>query len=887
MQKCLILVDGSGYLFRAFHALPPLTNAEGVPTGAVYGVLNMLRRLEKMYPDCEVAVFFDPPGKTQRHDYFPEYKANRGSMPEDLAVQIQPLKDVIQAQGYPLHVVPGYEADDVIATVARLCCEQGREVIISTGDKDFAQLVSADITIVDTMHNKTYDREAVLKKFGVYPEQIVDYLALVGDTADNIPGVAKVGPKTAVKWLQSYGSVEGIIKNAAFISGKVGEYLRASVKDLPLYKKLVQIDQDVPLPFVYEDLVRGEQDYDALREHYAKLGFRSWHKEVSGKRAYATVAYTLVDSQAMLNGLSAVLQNSPDPVALLALADSVEYGAKVAGLACVVGNNTFYIPCAAEGTETGLSWSRVAQAFHSGFADGNRKWVFHGAKSLLRRFLEQDIACAGQVLDVMVMGYVQAGPGRLSVSSMALDYLQESLPEPVEIFGQGAKAQSVFAVPQDACAQFLCGHARAVVRLSQVLLTQWAEQGSNQDAKVYDDIDGPLVQVLAKMEDSGVLVDTQFLEVMSKDMAQRLDVLEKRAYEEAGQTFNLSSPKQLQEILYDKLGLPVLEKTPTGQPSTSESVLSQLVDHSALPAILLEHRSLMKLKSTYVDALPRCISAQTGRVHCAFQQVVTATGRLSCQDPNLQNIPIRTEDGRKIRQAFIAAPGTCLVGLDYSQIELRIMAHISQDPALLEAFTQGEDVHKRTACDVFGVTPDVVTPDQRRFAKVINFGLIYGMSSYGLARQLGVGREEAQGYIDAYFRQFPGVKRYMVETRDFAKAHGYVETLMGRRLVLPDIQAQNQVLRKQAERAAINAPMQGTASELIKLSMIASEKLLAEYQGRAHLLLQVHDELVFEVEESLAAEFVPKVKTVMESAMTLRVPLLVSVGQGQHWGEIH
>ena len=887
MNKLLILVDGSGYLFRAFHALPPLTNAEGMPTGAVYGVLNMLRRLEKMYPDAEVAVFFDPPGKTQRHDYFPDYKANRGTMPEDLAVQIQPLKDVIQAQGYPLHVVPGYEADDVIATVARICCDQGRKVLISTGDKDFAQLVSPEITIVDTMHNKTYDREAVLKKFGVYPEQIVDYLALVGDTADNIPGVPKVGPKTAVKWLQSYGSVEGVIKNSAFISGKVGEYLRAAVKDLPLYKRLVQIDQHVPLPFAYEDLVQGGPDYEVLKEQYGRLGFRSWHKEVSGKRSYAPTAYTLIDSEAMLKGMSAVFSHSQDPIVLLGVADSTEYGAPLGGLACCVGKNTFYIACVSPDSSEGLSWAVVAQAFQGVFQEANREWVFHGAKVLLRRFMEQGVVCVGRVYDVMVMGYVDAGPGRLSVAAMALDYLQESLPEPEEVFGQGAKLQSVFSVPPETCAQFVCSHALAVLRLRQTFMAKWSAQEVAKVTEVYQDVDGPLVKVLAEMENHGVLVDIRFLEVMSEDMGKRLASLEQRAFDTAGQVFNLSSPKQLQEILYDNLGLPVLEKTPTGQPSTSESVLSQLVEHSALPKILLEHRSLAKLKSTYVDALPRCLSPKTGRVHCAFQQVVTATGRLSCQDPNLQNIPIRTEDGRKIRQAFIAAPGCSLVGLDYSQIELRIMAHISQDSALLEAFTQGEDVHSRTASDVFSVAPEAVSSEQRRFAKVINFGLIYGMSSYGLARQLGVGREEAQGYIEAYFRQYPGVKRYMEETRDFAKTHGYVETLLGRRLYLPDVRAQNQVLRKQAERAAINAPMQGTASELIKLSMIAAQNLLAEYGEQAHLLLQVHDELVFEVRDEVVSEFVPKVRAVMESAMTLRVPLLVTVGQGQHWGEIH
>lgn len=890
VQKTLVLVDGSGYLFRAFHALPPLTNSEGMPTGAVYGVLNMLRRLAKQYPDADTAVFFDPPGKTQRHDLFPEYKANRGSMPEDLVVQIKPLQDLIRAQGYPLNVVPGYEADDVIATVAKKACESGLAVVIVTGDKDFAQLVDGSLTLVDTMYNKHYNRESVKEKFGVYPEHVTDYLALVGDTSDNIPGVEKVGPKTALKWLDTYGDLAGVIKNSAFISGKVGENLRRSLENLRLYKQLVTIDRDVPLPFSLVDLSPNQADDKFLQEQYLHLGFKAWHKELQGQRSYSHVAYMLVSQPAQCQGMVTVISQMRGPVAILGLSDTKHYGAEVNGLALVVGKHAFYVPIATnqdqDNQETGITWSKLVDFFKPLLQQSDRLWVGVDVKTLLRRFFENGAIFSGSIYDISVMGYVQAGPGRLSLPAMALDFLKKSIPEQEEIFGKGAKLKTVSEVGVDNCAQYLISHAQQALGLYDYFSHLWTGEKS-ANVKIYDTVEKPLVSILAQMENKGVLIDQDYLLNMSQGMQVRLVQLEQDARAQAGVDFNLASPKQLQEVLYDKLGLSILEKTPTGMPSTSESVLSQLAELHPLPGLLLEHRSLAKLKSTYVDALPRCVSPVTGRVHCAFQQTVTATGRLSCTDPNLQNIPIRTEDGRKIRQAFIASPRSCLVGLDYSQIELRIMAHISQDVGLLDAFSRGADVHRRTACDVFGVSEDSVSSEQRRFAKVINFGLIYGMSAYGLARQLAVSRDQAQGYIDAYFQQYPGVKQYMQNTRDFAREHGYVETLLGRKLYLPDISAQQAPIRKQAERAAINAPMQGTASELIKLSMHAVQKVLSNYPNQAFLILQVHDELVFEVDEHVVEDFIPQVKHAMESVMQLRVPLLVSTGVGSTWGKLH
>ncbi|MEC8063396.1 MAG: DNA polymerase I [Pseudomonadota bacterium] len=890
VQKTLVLVDGSGYLFRAFHALPPLTNAEGMPTGAVYGVLNMLRRLAKQYPDADTAVFFDPPGKTQRHDLFPDYKANRGSMPEDLVVQIKPLQDLIRAQGYPLNVVPGYEADDVIATVAKKACESGLAVVIVTGDKDFAQLVDGSLTLVDTMYNKHYDRESVKEKFGVYPEHVTDYLALVGDTSDNIPGVEKVGPKTALKWLDTYGDLAGVIKNAAFISGKVGENLRQSLENLRLYKQLVTIDSDVPLPFSLVDLSPNQPDDKFLQEQYLHLGFKAWHKELQSQRSYSQVAYMLVSKPAQCQGMVTVISQSPGPIAILGLSDTKHYGAEVNGLALVVGKHAFYVPIAIkqneDNQEIGITWSELVGFFRPILQQSDRLWVGVDVKTLLRRFYESGAIFSGSIYDVSVMGYVQAGPGRLSLPAMALDFLKKSIPEQEEVFGKGAKVKTVSEVGVDNCAQYLISHAQQALALYDYFSHLWTGE-KNANAKIYDKVEKPLVAILAQMENKGVLIDQDYLVNMSQGMQKRLVKLEQDAHAQAGVDFNLASPKQLQEVLYDRLGLSVLEKTPTGMPSTSESVLSQLAEIHPLPGLLLEHRSLAKLKSTYVDALPRCVSPVTGRVHCAFQQTVTATGRLSCTDPNLQNIPIRTEDGRKIRQAFIASARSCLVGLDYSQIELRIMAHISQDVGLLDAFSRGADVHRRTASDVFGVSEDSVSSEQRRFAKVINFGLIYGMSAYGLARQLAVTRDQAQGYIDAYFQQYPGVKQYMQNTRDFAREHGYVETLLGRKLYLPDINAQQAPLRKQAERAAINAPMQGTASELIKLSMHAVQRVLSNYSNKAFLILQVHDELVFEVDDSIVEDFMPQVKHAMESVMQLKVPLLVSTGMGSTWGMLH
>ena len=808
MQQQVVLVDGSGYLFRAFHALPPLANADGMPTGAIYGVMNMLRRLEQDYPDAEIVVVFDPPGPTERHTIFPEYKANRGKMPDDLALQIEPLHRLIRAKGYPLCIVPGQEADDVIGTLARMYVDAGCMVVICTGDKDFAQLVCDDIVLLDTMRNRLLDEKGVEEKFGVRPDQIVDYLALIGDTSDNIPGVNKVGPKTATKWLGEYGTIKSLIENADALTGKVGEHLRAAIPDLALYQKLVTICQTVDLGFDWKALARSSEDVTVLKQSFETLGFRSWLKEVEGGyRHQAALDFDVVEdeqslrdrcrsfSDASMLGVSVYI----DP---LHLAPSLSV-VPVAAVSVFGDGQSLFIPCAAlSDGQRFCDWDQVFRVFSETIFQScqivleDSKFLY---KYLLRDAPQIELTDCS-ILDLTVMAYVLKGSNRIGLLDLADEFLGQHLPSRDEVLGKGAKR---LAFSEMSCSQL----GAVLAREASLLVPIWRQliESDPGSFRLYDDVDGPLIAVLADMELRGALLNVDALIEQSALMATQIDQLNKTAHDLAGEAFNTASVKQLQSILYDKLGLPVIEKTPKGDPSTSESVLMALSDKFELPKVILEVRSLSKLKSTYLDALP-ALSIDR-RVHCSFQQTITATGRLSCQNPNLQNIPVRTEAGRAVRQAFIAPRDHVLVSFDYSQIELRIMAHISQDQALLRAFSQDEDVHNFTACELFSLSPDEVGSNERRIAKVINFGLIYGMSAFGLAKQLGLDRGTAQAYIDRYFERYPGVKDYMEKTRSQAVRDGYVKTVLGRKIYLPDIRHNKVSVRRAAERAAINAPM--------------------------------------------------------------------------------
>ena len=883
----LILVDGSGYLFRAFHALPPLTNHKGQPTGAIYGVLNMIRRLKKMHEGVEMIVFFDPPGPTVRHSIYAAYKANRGKMPDDLRVQIEPLHQILRAQGLPLCIVPEQEADDVIGTVACAALAKGKRVLISTQDKDFAQLVRPGITLIDTMHSKQYDADSVYDKYQVPPERIIDYLALIGDSSDNIPGVMKVGPKTAVKWLQAYGDLDGIMQHADSIGGKVGENLRASLSDLPLYRQLVTINTDLELPIDWQNLVAQSQSLDDLRDYYREMGFRSWYQELNQPDLdFVKSKVVCIDNVHGCQDLLKKLQSDDLPIACsLFFGDPLGRCFDVKGMGLCHDGVAYYIPlvtCTDHSQH--VPWKVVSSVLKPLWQDASKTWFVFQLKHFLRALSWDGNALAGEVFDVALLHYICYGPGASDLSQMAMKALGLILPERGSLFGKGAKTKCVEAMA-----------------IAELLAQQQAEQGAlmalglHYQAKMAHDavmadiyaVDFSLAQILAKMEDTGVLIDVGVLALQAKDLSSRIQELELQAHALAGHPFNLSSPKQLQTILYDVLHIPILEKTPTGMPSTSESTLQRLSENHALPECVLSYRSLFKLQSTYVEALPKMLDDDSGRIHSRFLQTSTSTGRLSSQNPNLQNIPIRTEEGRRIRKAFIASDGCVLVALDYSQVELRIMAHISEDETLLRAFSEGIDVHTQTAADIFGVSIDRVDAEQRRYAKVINFGLIYGMSAFGLAKQLQIGRDEASRYIDAYFARYQGVARYMDACRAQASQQGYVETLLGRKIFFPDIASSQASLRRASERAAINAPMQGTAAELIKLAMRATDTCLQPYGGRCRLILQVHDELVFEVPDDLVEEVLPKLIHAMEHAMALAVPLEVSSGVGHDWGSIH
>jgi len=919
----LVLVDGSSYLYRAFHALPPFTNSRGEPTGAVFGVLNMLNKFLKDYDPERIAVVFDASGKTFRDELFAEYKAHRPPMPDDLRAQIQPLFEAVKGLGLPILREQGVEADDVIGTLACAAARQNLSVLISTGDKDMAQLVSPQITLVNTMSNTVLDRAGVKAKFDVFPEQIIDYLALVGDSSDNIPGIDKVGPKTAAKWLGQYSTLDALVADAANVGGKVGENLRAGLGMLELARKLATIRTDLTLPVSLDDLRRKPADAETLRGLYSKLELRSLLKQLDGAApagetptapdapaASGTPPITGAPAAGISDGaqIIAAAPRHYDTITTTAQLDewlrlleaaelfafdtettSLEYmKAEIVGVSFAVApGRAAYLPLrhdyagAPEQLDRDASLAKLKPLLESEL----RAKLGHHLKYDAHVLANHGIELRGMRYDSMLESYIWNSTAiRHDMDSAAGKYLGIRTIHYEDVAGKGARQISFSQVPVDKAAEYSAEDADVTLRLHQVLWPQIATVPALKT--LYETCEQPLVPVLKRMEENGVLLDRQMLKVQSTELAKRLMELLGEAHKEAGAPFNLDSPKQLCTILFEKMQLPVLRKTPTGQPSTAEDVLEELAGSYPLPKLILEHRSLSKLKSTYTDKLPEQINQKTGRVHTSYHQAVAATGRLSSQDPNLQNIPIRTPEGRRIRQAFIAPPGHVLLAADYSQIELRIMAHLSGDSGLLNAFAHDLDIHQATAAEVLGVALDAVTSEQRRSAKAVNFGLIYGMSSFGLAQQLGIARGKAQEYIDLYFARYPGVKRYMEETRAQAKSQGYVETVFGRRLYLPDINARNRQFQQAAERAAINAPMQGTAADIIKRAMIAVDAWCSAARG-ARLIMQVHDELVLEVEASRVDEVTTAVREHMMSAASLRVPLKVDTGTGANWDEAH
>ncbi len=894
----LVLVDGSSFLFRAFHAVPPLSNDQGQPTNAIYGVTNMLKRLLADEKTPYVAVVFDAPGKTFRHQLYREYKANRPPMPNELKVQIAPLFEVIRAMGLPLIIESDVEADDVIGTLTYLAQAQGFQVVISTGDKDMAQLVNDQVSLVNTMTNKVMDIQGVQDKFGVLPEQIIDYLALMGDTVDNIPGVPKVGPKTAAKWLNEFQTLEQVMASAESIKGKVGENLRASLDQLLLSKTLTTIKCDLQLSYVMDDLKQQPLDTGLLKQLVTALGFVSWSKKLAEQPVlkqelseplndavdYETI-YTEQRFDYWLNQLQAATLFSFDTETT-----SLNYlQAEVVGVSFAIDSaQAAYLPVAHNDPDAPQQLSRdiVLARLKPLLEDSEKKKIGQNLKYDAHVLANYGIHLQGIAHDTMLQSYVlNSTVTRHDMDSLAKYYLGRETIHYEDVAGKGAKQISFQDVAIKQAAPYAAEDADVTLQLHQKL---WAALKPLDAMRLlYETVERPLIKVLMRIERNGVLLDYSMLNQQSMALANQISGLELQAHEEAGKVFNLSSPKQIQEILYDQLQLPVLKKTPKGQPSTAESVLQELAMDFALPKIILDYRQLSKLKSTYTDKLPQLVQVKTGRVHTSYHQAVTATGRLSSTEPNLQNIPVRSDQGRKIRQSFIAPDGFCLVAADYSQIELRIMAHLSADEGLLAAFSVGEDIHKATAAEVFGVDPSQVSSDLRRSAKAINFGLIYGMSAFGLAQQLGVSRGEAQSYIELYFSRYPGVKNYMDTIRELAAQQGYVETLFGRRLYLPEINSRNGTRRQYAERTAINAPMQGSAADIIKKAMINVDQWIMEEQPAVKMIMQVHDELVFEVPEISREENMKSIKLLMSTATHLAIPLIVDMGYGQNWDEAH
>ena len=897
-RETLVLVDGSSYLYRAFHALPPLTTASGTPTGAVHGVLNMLNKLLREQEPGRIAVVFDAPGKTFRDELYAEYKANRPPMPDDLRVQIEPILSAVENMGLPLLRIQGVEADDVIGTLCRVGKEAGMKVLVSTGDKDMAQLVDDDVTLVNTMTDTVLDRDGVKTKFDVFPEQIIDYLALVGDTSDNIPGVPKVGPKTAAKWLGEFGSVDALIEGAETIKGKVGESLRDNIEQLKLSQKLATIRQDLTLETTPDDLRPAEPSVEALRALYQELELRALLRQLGDTdsalpegetEAQPKADYETVLTESALRAWCKKLDKA-DLVAVDTETTSIDYmQAELVGVSVAVApGEAAYIPVAHDypGAPEQLARQTVLKALTPFLEDPQKKKVGHHLKYDAHVLAHYDIALAGMAYDTMLESYVlNSVATRHDMDSAARHYLGVDTIHYEDVAGKGAKQLTFNQVELERATPYAAEDADVTLKLHERLSSELDKIPALAD--VYASIEQPLVPVLLAMEETGVLLDRDMLKQQSSELAASMLDLETEAHELAGGPFNLGSPKQLQQILFEQLELPVIRKTPKGQPSTAEDVLQELADDYDLPRVILDYRSLAKLKSTYTDKLPQQIAERTGRVHTSYHQAVAATGRLSSTDPNLQNIPIRTPEGRRIRKAFVAPEGYLLLAADYSQIELRIMAHLSGDPGLLGAFADGRDIHQATAAEVFEVELDDVSTNQRRSAKAINFGLMYGMSAFGLAKQLGIARGEAQEYVDLYFERYPGVKRFMDATRDKARDAGYVETVFGRRLYLPDINNRNAQRRQYAERSAINAPMQGTAADIIKRAMISVFSWLTEEHVGARMIMQVHDELVFEIETDAVDAVRARVVELMSAAAELDVPLVVDAGIGSNWDEAH
>jgi DNA polymerase-1 len=919
--KTLLLVDGSSFLYRAFHAMPDLRNREGFPTGAIYGVLNMLRKLRHDYPADYSLCVFDAKGKTFRDDLYPEYKAHRPSMPEDLARQIEPLREAIAASGWNILAQEGVEADDVIGTLVRQAEKDGVRSIVATGDKDLAQLVNEHVTLVNTMNNETLDVPGVNAKFGVPPERIVDYLTLVGDAVDNVPGVTKCGPKTALKWLTQYGTLNGVIAHAGEVGGAVGENLRQVLDWLPQARVLLTVKCDVALPQPYSALAAPPADLEQLRGLYEKFEFKSWLRELnatgelpSGGRggegkASATPSREWANSADLFDTEPGNTDHAQYETILteaqldawlekLIAAEVVCLDTETTGLdpmtAQLVGisfavtpHHAAYLPLAHvyPGAPDQLNREHALNKLKSWLESDKHRKLGQNLKYDMHIFANHGIALAGVHDDTLLQSYVLESHKPHDMDNLALRHLNVKTIAYAEVVGKGAKQIGFDQVDFDTATRYAAEDADVTLQLHQALAPQIEVQSGLQH--VYRDIEMPVMEVLYKMERNGVLLDCALLQVQSRELGEKLLALQEKAFEAAGQPFNLNSPKQLREILFDKLGLPVKKKTPSGDPSTDEEVLQELALDYPLPKILLDYRALAKLKSTYTDKLPQMVERGTGRVHTSYSQAVAVTGRLASSDPNLQNIPVRTAEGRRIREAFIAPPGSRIVSADYSQIELRIMAHLSGDEGLLRAFANGEDIHCATASEIFMVAPEEVDSEQRRYAKVINFGLIYGMSAFGLAKQLGIERGAAQAYIDRYFARYPGVADYMQRTREQAKQQGFVETVFGRRLWLPDINASNGMKRQAAERAAINAPMQGTAADLIKLAMIAVQHWLEQEKLQTRLIMQVHDELVLEVPEAELSRVKVKLHELMCHVAELKVPLEVGLGEGANWEGAH
>lgn len=922
MQNTLLLVDGSSYLYRAFHAMPDLRNPQGEPTGAIYGMINMLRRLRHDYPAAYMACVFDAKGKTFRDDLYPEYKAQRAAMPDDLRLQIEPIHEAVRAMGWPILMVEGVEADDVIGTLAVEATARGLDTVISTGDKDLAQLVNPRVTLINTMSNEKLDEAGVLEKFGVPPNRIIDYLTLIGDTVDNVPGVTKCGPKTAVKWLSEYDTLDGVMANAAQIKGVVGDNLRAALDWLPQGRVLITVKTDCDLSAhhisIEDSLIAKEESKEDLLTFFQRYGFKTWLRELSGD---ATAGATPLKSAARPAGntpaqaglfqedapasaalreyetilTEAALDNwlSRIQAATLTAVDTETTSlepmtAQLVGISlCCESGQACYIPVAHEypAAPAQLSRALVLERLKPWLEDAGKPKVGQNLKYDAHIFANHGVTLRGIVHDTLLESYVFEPHKSHDMDSLALRHLGKKTISFEEVCGKGAAQIGFGQVELDKATGYAAEDADITLQLH---LAMWPEiEPDPKLLRVYHDIELPTSVVLQKIERNGVRIDPDLLATQSNEIGKRLLELEQKAYELAEQPFNLNSPKQLGEIFFGKLGLPVVKKTPSGAPSTDEEVLQKLAEDYPLPKILLEYRGLAKLKSTYTDKLPKMVNAVTGRVHTNYAQAVAVTGRLASNDPNLQNIPVRTAEGRRIREAFIAPPGSVIVSADYSQIELRIMAHISGDASLLKAFADGEDVHKATASEIFGVSTAEVSSEQRRYAKVINFGLIYGMSAFGLAGNLGIERAAAQSYIDKYFQRYPGVAQYMADTRTKAKAHGYVETVFGRRLWLAEINSPNGPRRQAAERAAINAPMQGTAADLIKLAMIAVQNWLETEQLQSKMIMQVHDELVLEVPEPELELVRRRLPELMADVAQLNVPLLAEVGVGKNWEEAH